>query len=130
MYIHVNPNPKNKNTGDCAIRAIAIIMDMSWDEAYIELCTEGLYMSDLPNANSVWSAYLMRHGFKRDVIPNTCPDCYTIADFCRDHPTGEYVVCTGSHVVAVIDGSVYDAWDSSNEVPAYYFYKEREERAA
>lgn len=124
MFIYANPNPTDKKTGDCVIRAIAIITESTWERAYIDLCAEGLLLADLPNSNVVWGSYLRKHGFRREVIPNTCPDCYTIGDFCKDHPYGEYVVCTGSHVVACIDGNAYDAWDSLGEVPTFYYYKE------
>ena len=38
-----------------------------------------------------------------------------------DHPKGIYVVATGSHVVAVVNGDYYDSWDSGDEIVAYYF---------
>jgi hypothetical protein len=47
--------------------------------------------------------------------------CYTIKEFCKDHPIGDYLLGTGSHVVAVLDGNYYDTWDSGSEVPIYYF---------
>ena len=90
----------------------------------MELCKEGLLMADLPNANSVWASYLHKQGYKRKAIPDTCPDCYTIGDFCIDNPNGRYALSTGSHLVAVISGDVLDAWDSSREIPAYFFDKE------
>ena len=128
MFIYTNPNPTNKSTGDCVVRAIAIITDTSWEKAYMDLCKQGLVMADLPNANAVWAAYLRRMGYEKDTIPNTCPDCFTIRDFCIENPEGRYVVCTGTHVVAIIDGDIYDAWDSSNEIPTYYFYESEENR--
>ena len=124
MFIYTNPNPLNKIISDCVVRAIAIATSTTWERAYIDLCKQGLSMLDLPNANPVWGAYLKKHGFKREIIPNTCPDCYTIEDFCYDHPEGTYVLGTGGHCVTVMDGNIYDTWDSSNEIPVYYFYKE------
>jgi hypothetical protein len=124
MFIYTNPNPTEQMTGDCVIRAIAIITSSTWEKAYIDLCAEGLELADLPNSNKVWGAYLKKLGFKREIISNSCPDCYTIEDFCKEYPYGDYVVCTGSHVVAVMDGLIYDAWDSSHETPLYYYYKE------
>jgi hypothetical protein len=123
MFIQVQNNPLKKNTGDCAIRAVAIAQNITWTQAYVDLCTQGLKLKDLPNANSVWGSYLQEHGYKRGILSDSCPDCYTVKDFAYDHPYGTYVVCTGSHVVAVIDGDYLDAWDSGNEVPTYYFYK-------
>ena len=57
-------------------------------------------------------------------MPNMCPPCYTVKDFCKDHPVGTYILATGSHVVTVVDGNYYDTWDSGTEVPIYYWKKE------
>ena len=93
----------------------------------MDLCMEGLLMADLPNSNAVWSSYLRKHGFKRSVIPNTCPDCYTVEDFAEDHPFGTYVLCSGTHTVTIVSGNILDAWNSSQEIPTFYFYKEDEQ---
>lgn len=127
MFIYTNPNPIDKKTGDCVIRAIAIATNSTWEEAYMDLCMEGLLMADLPNSNAVWSSYLRKHGYKRSVIPNTCPDCYTVEDFAEDHPFGTYVLCSGTHTVTVVSGNILDAWNSSQEIPTFYFYKEDEQ---
>lgn len=124
MFIYTNPNPLDKKTGDCVIRAIAIATGSTWEDAYMDLCMEGLLMADLPNSNAVWSSYLRKHGYKRSIIPNTCPDCYTVQDFAEDHPYGTYVLCNGTHTVTIINGSILDAWNSSREIPTFYFYKE------
>lgn len=121
MYIEYNPNPRGKRTGDCVIRAVALVTGQDWEQAYINICAQGYEMADMPSTNSVWGAYLREVGFTREAIPNTCPDCYTISDFCHDHPSGTFAVATGSHVVAVVNGDYYDAWDSGNEVPTYYY---------
>ena len=120
-YRYYNPNPVAKSIGDCTIRAISKVMNQSWDKTYLELCIQGYLMKDLPDSNQVWDSYLRGCGFVRRVIPNTCPDCYTVWDFCNEHPIGIYILATGSHVVAVIDGNYFDSWNSGNEVPIYYY---------
>lgn len=124
MYIKSNPNPDNLMTEDCTIRAISIATDKSWDETYIDVCVKGFVMKRMPSTNSVWAEYLKDQGFSRHIIPDTCPHCYTVRDFCGEYFKGTYVLGTGSHAVAVIDGNYYDAWDSGDEVPLYYFTKE------
>jgi hypothetical protein len=84
MYQFYNPNPYGKRTGDCVIRAICKATGLEWLDVYLGLCIEGAHNGDWGNTNSVWSAYLRKKGFVRQVIPNTCPDCYTVEDFCED----------------------------------------------
>ncbi len=83
-------------------------------------------MCDLPSANSVWGAYLRDKGFTRGVIPTDCPACYTVEDFCIEHPKGTYVLGTGTHAVCVKEGFYYDSWNSGNETVAY-FWKRKED---
>ena len=120
-----NPNPEGRSVGDCAVRAISKALDHSWVEVYAGLCLEGFLRGDLPNADSVWGPYLRRHGFARRLIPDDCPDCYTVADFAADHPEGTFILSMpGRHVVTVVDGTVFDSWDSQNEIPVYFWDKE------
>ena len=124
MYIHFNPNPKSSRVQDCTVRAISKLVGRDWDEIYINICIEGLLACDMPSANHVWGSYLRRNGYKRSAIPNSCPDCYTVADFARDNPEGAYLLAVPGHVVTVADGDWCDTWDSGNEVPIYYWTKE------
>ena len=78
-------------------------------------------MHDMPSSNAVWGQYLKKQGFHRYIIPDTCPDCYQIRELAQDNPQGEFIVGTGTHVVAIEDGDYYDTWDSGNEIPIYYW---------
>ena len=122
-FVYYNPNPSGKNAGDCTVRAIAKATGMSWQEAYLALAIQGYLDGDMPSANAVTTAHLKKNGFRRRTIPDECPDYYTITDFCKDHPKGTYIIGTGSHLTTVIDGDLWDSWDSSNECPVYYFEK-------
>ena len=120
-YIYYNPNPFKLSVGDCTIRAISCALNQSWKETYMGLVNQGYQMYDMPSANRVCGQYLKNNGFKKYQLPDTCPECYTIRDFCYDFPYGTYVVGTGEHVVCVYNGNYYDSWDSGNEIPIYYF---------
>ena len=121
MYINYNPNPAGRTVGDCAVRAVAKALDITWEDAYRLIATNGYKMADMPSSDSVWGAVLRMHGFYRESIPNTCPDCYTAEDFCIDNPVGVYVLGFGGHVATVVDGMLYDSWDSSQEIPQYFW---------
>lgn len=124
MFVYYNPNPIHESVGDCTVRAISRVLKQDWYEAYLGIVIRGYMTCDMPSANRVWGEFLKTKGFNKKFIPSTCPDCYTIKDFCKDHPTGTYVLGTGDHVVAVINGDYFDTWDSGNEVPIYYYEKE------
>ena len=123
-YVNVNPNPLGSYVGDCVIRALSIARNQSWSDTYIGVCIHGFMLCDMPSSNHVWGDLLKSEGYHSHLIPETCPTCYTIRDFCNDHPSGTYIVGTGSHVLSIIDGDYYDSWDSGDEHPTYYWTKE------
>ena len=122
MYVHYNENPCGKNNGDCVIRAISIATGKSWYQIYAGLCVQGRFSCGFGDFNEVWSDYLTYLGFSRHGLPYD-PD-YTVKDFAIDHPHGNFVIGTGEHAVAVVNGDIIDSWDSTKEIPRYYFVKE------
>lgn len=123
-YVYFNANPCKAIVGDCVIRAIAKVTGMDWESVYINLCEEGLEICDLPNSNATWDRFLRRIGFRKHIMPNTCPSCYTVKQFCYDNPNGKFILATGDHAVAVIDGNYFDIFDSGTSVVAYLYAKE------
>lgn len=123
MWKYFNNNPTSRTVGDCSVRAVSVALGIDWEEAFALLARNAFQMGDLPSADSVWGSVLRQYGFYRKAIPNSCPDCYTAEDFCRDHPKGVYVLGFGGHVATVVDGVLYDSWDSSNEIPVYVWYR-------
>lgn len=123
MWIYYNPNPVGRHVGDCSIRAVSKALGIEWEDAYKLIVSNGYAMGDMPSSDSVWGSVLKQHGFYRKIIPNSCPDCYTANDFCLDHPNGVYVLGFGGHVATVVNGNLYDSWDSSMEIPVYVWYR-------
>lgn len=123
MWREYNPNPAGRRVGDCAVRAIAAALGIDWESAYMLLVEAGYDMADMPSADSVWGAVLRENGFYRHAIPMMCDDCFTAADFAKENPVGVYVLGFGGHVATIINGNLLDSWDSSNEIPVYYWAK-------
>ena len=126
MFVEYNPNPTGRHVGDCSVRAVSKALGVDWETAYVMTTMNGFSMGDMPSSDSVWGATLRKNGFYRKSIPDTCPDCYTVKDFCEDHPDGTYVLGFGGHVATVVDGNLFDSWDSSNEIPQFFWYKKEE----
>lgn len=113
MWIQANPNPCGKFVGDCVIRALAILLDQSWEQTYLELCITGFEECDMPSANRVWGRYLEIKGYEQ--VPIKGGNISTVAAMVHDR----CLLATGEHVVTAIDGNYYDAWDSGNEFPIF-----------
>lgn len=127
-FIRFNNNPTGRTVGDCAVRAVSLALNTDWESAYLMIARNGFAMGDMPSSDSVWGAVLRQNGFYRKSISNSCPDCYTAQDFCKDNPRGVFVLGFGGHVATVIDGDLYDSWDSSQCVPVYVWYLKDEVR--
>ena len=124
-YSYCNPNPAGKSVGDCPVRAISKALGQDWETTYTGLALQGFRLGDMPNADSVWGAYLREHGYRRYLLPDDCPNDYTVAEFAADHPLGTFILSMpGRHVVAAVDGDYCDSWDSGGETPDYYWSKE------
>lgn len=124
MYIEYEPNPVRTGGIDCSVRAISKALDVSWERAYVMLALNGFLMGNVISADEVWGSVLRQNGFVRKIIENSCPDCYSVEEFCADHPKGTYVVKSENHVATVVDGDLYDSWNSQGKTALYYWEKE------
>lgn len=121
MWIKINANPGKRRVGDCVIRAISVATGRPWLAVYDELYELGRMTYDMMSSNETWGLYLYKMGFDPFLLPEACRECVTVRDFARMYPEGSYIVGTGSHAVAVVDGDWYDTWDSGDTVPKYFF---------
>lgn len=121
MWIRKNANPDGKHVGDCVIRALSTALGKSWEEVYDDLYRIGRKEHNMENSDEIWGLYLYNQGFEPFIVSDLCPRCLTIRDFCRYYREGIYVIGTGTHAVAVIDGDYYDTWDCGDVVPSFFW---------
>ncbi len=122
MWIKTNPNPCGRSVGDCSVRAVAVALDITWEEAFDILSDAAYKMCDMPSSNSVIGAVLRMNGFRVSPVSGIC----TIAEYVRDYPRGIKVMFTTGqtgHVATAIGQNLYDAWDSSNEFIQLVWYR-------
>ena len=120
MWIKANPNPMNKEVPDCVVRAISIALNQPWIQTFDELYSVARAEFNMPSSDSVWGRYLYFKGFEPFILPS-CPRCITIDQFTKEFPYGIYIIGTGSHAVAIIDGNFYDSWDSGQEICSFFW---------
>lgn len=118
MWIEANPNPAHKNVPDCVIRAVAIALNMPWLQVSDELYAVARAYYSVTCDDHIWGRYLYEKGFEPFML---CPNCITIDQFTKEYPYGTYIIGTGSHAVAVIDGNYYDTWPSGQEMATFFW---------
>ena len=111
-FIYANSNPK-VDTNDCAVRSIATASGKPWVDVMRGLCDIAIDECRMPNDIVVVHRYL-RENFNTDII-NVIGRGMSLDDFCKEYPVGKYAVQCMTHGVAVIDGVIYDTYDSSND---------------
>lgn len=121
MFIYFNANDAGRLVGDCVVRALSVVFNDTWRHIYADLTMMGYFAYDMPNANAIMAEYLLLNGFSYHDMPEYVS---SIRDFVNMHPYGTYVLATGSHVVAAVNGNYYDTSDGGREIPIYYFRKE------
>lgn len=122
-YIFVNPNREGKFVGDCVIRALCVILLLDWDSVFLRLSMLAHEMADMMDSNVVWGRFLNIYGYIQKPVIDRGLGCYTVYDFCIDHPKGKFVLCTGTHAIAVVDGFYYDTSDVGDESVIFYYEK-------
>lgn len=121
MWRYYNPNPKDKVTGDCAVRAVSKALGIDWNKAKMLLDVYSMEEAEVETSDLVWGKILAENGFEMKAL--YCNDGCTLEGFCQANPFGAFVVKLPNHVVAVVDGCYYDSWDSGHEVPLYCWRK-------
>lgn len=121
MWVKANPNPAGLERSDCVVRAICIATNRPWLRVFDELCSVARQDYGMPSENSVWGHYLYMLGFVPFMLKRSCPQCTTVSEFTRWYPKGIYIIGTGTHAVAVVDGDYYDSWDSGDQIPSYFW---------
>lgn len=119
MFVKNNPNPCKNLVGDCVIRAISIAEGRKWHDVYIDICTQGALMCDMPSSNAVWRAYLLSLKYDEHLADGDI----CVKEFAKLNNKGIYVLGTGTHAVAVVDGKYCDSWDSGDEPVMVYYRK-------
>lgn len=119
-----NANSRSKNVGDCVKRAICFALGIDYDEVSKGLNEVRKQLhAEAYNQDSVWTKYLRDKGYNVVKYPDNNT---TVDDFCQDYPEGTYILEVGKekmisngygdHLCCVLDGDVYDSWDSRSRI--------------
>lgn len=115
--IYYNANTHNVHSGDCVKRAISLAFNLDYE--YIAKLLRQKAKELRINSWQVPSVFipviedLLPYGDLKEIYNNG-----TVAEFTAAHSVGTYIIQCGeeypNHLLCVIDGNIYDSWDSSN----------------
>lgn len=130
-YKEFNPNPLGKEVGDCQIRALCAVTNKSWYEIYDLLVDYGrITASPFFFTDKDACYYTDLFGMKMHKLPKRekGKKAMTVSQFCKEHPSGKYILRCAKHVIGIVNGEYYDlypAWDNST-VYKFFEYIESE----
>ena len=135
--IKYNANTSDNHVGDCVKRSIAIAFRMDYNDAGKEL-NRVKRERGLPSFNTTSNimAFLAERGLRFTFMPESDT---TVEEFADAHPSGTYVLLTGdakkaakgysSHMLTIVNGDVYDSWNSLKHIVVQYCKVEDETSA-
>lgn len=115
-----NANSDDRYMGDCVKRAISLAFGLDYQQAGSELTKLAKNFGTSYNSDRNIDRYLASKGIK----PGSYSEAgITVDEFSKKHPSGTYLILTynkadgaikgiSNHLLTVIDGDVYDSWDS------------------
>lgn len=134
-YHFYNANPKGRRTTDCVIRSICTALEQDYNKTVIELaelqCSTGYDDGD----KKLYDKYLQSKGWQKHQQPRKWDNTkYTGDEWCgevqavirrdRSTPWRRMVAnIGGGHIVAIMDGKIYDTWDSGDGCIGNYWTK-------
>lgn len=130
-----NANSRDSWVGDCVVRAISLALGERYDDTRAQLNKiKRDYNSSAYNISPIYEKYLYSKNVGQRVR-SIVNDQITVSQFCELYPTGTYLLLVDSskrrtpdqkkagsdHMCCVINGDVYDSWDSTNAIVTSYY---------
>lgn len=123
-----NQNPHGRLTTDCVIRAISTATEIPYNQVVRELaelqCETGYDDGDV----KLFDKYLASKGWVKYKQPRKDDGTkYTGREFCelRQRWNGDNAIANigGGHIVAIVNGKVWDTWDCTHKCIGNYWLK-------
>jgi hypothetical protein len=114
-------------TKDCAVRAMAIALDLPYADVYRELAQANKDAGRKKSVRrgvmkEVYSTVLSQYGWEW----RSAPKFDGRKARYNDLPNGRCIARMAKHMAAVIDGDLHDSWDSRRKMVYGYWFKATE----
>lgn len=118
-YKEFNPNPLGKEAGDCTVRALCAVTGKDWYTIYDVLTAIGrkqaipfpcIKLHEYDYYVEIFDA--KRYKVKRE----RGKKALNVERFCKEHPTGKYILRLAHHKMGIVNGEYYElvpGWEKS-----------------
>ena len=122
-----NANTRDSYVGDCVKRSLSVAFSLDYDAVSAELNRIKREIGSTGyNTSRVFNTFLKQRGYMswKSIPRGERP---TVDSFADEHSTGTWLLLSGTgeaaqlhdvtnHMVCIVDGTIYDSWDSRNEI--------------
>lgn len=113
-----NPNPKERNIGDCTLRSYCAAFGISWDKAFdiaSKVAKEQSSMIQYVADKVLTEEFncVVDEKYNKKTVKGK--DRITVNEFALSHPYGIYILHVRQHQVTIINGMYWDSWDSGEK---------------
>lgn len=127
-FKEVNVNPKNRKTGDCSTRALANVLNISYEQALKEQCEAAIKYCYGITCKETITKVLENHGWVKMKQPRKWDNTkYTVGeiDELLSYITLNQgvLISVANHYTCIKDGVVQDIWDCRDCCIGNYFVK-------
>ena len=113
-----NPNPKERNIGDCTLRSYCAAFGISWDKAFdiaSKVAKENSSMIQYVADKVLVEEFNCVVDEKYNKKSVKSKDRIKVNEFALSHPYGTYILHVPKHQVTVVNGEYWDSWDSGDK---------------
>lgn len=107
-FKYLNVNPDKLTISDCVTRAITLATNIPYDEVRKKLFHTAKLL-DCSKLCVMCYKFLIEDVLKCKRV--NCDNMYP-AEFADEHPKGTYLLRMNGHIVCLVDGCIYDIFDS------------------
>lgn len=128
-YRKVNKNPLGKKTGDCLTRAIANVLDISYEQVIKEQCDGAINTSCGLTSNEVIDYVMNKYGYKKMKQPRKSDKTkYRVCEMdkvlTKKQMSEGVLINVSNHSTCIKNYDIQDIWNCSYKTTLNYWVKD------
>lgn len=125
----VNKNPMGKKTGDCTTRAIANVLDITWEKAIQEQCEGAIKTSYSLCSNEVIDYVMNKYGYVKMKQPRKLDNKkFKVVEMdivlTKQQMLEGVLINVANHTTCIKNDDIQDIWNCGYKTVCNYWVKE------